>query len=566
MSFSEYFDKRAQLTNYHRRLILFRFIMKHWFMTTSAAGWFRKAALSVIGLSLTLTSIYGEGVETYANPVIPGDHPDPSIIRVGREYWATSTSGDWGPEFPLLHSRDLVNWELRGAVFNQRPDWAAGDFWAPEITKFKERYHVYYTARKHGGPLAVGVAVADKPGGPYVDQGPLVAQEDGSIDPALAFDENGKPCLIWKEDGNSQEKPTPIWAQPLDDSGTKVTGQAVELIRNDADWEGPLVEGPYILRRGDWFYLFYSGNGCCGGDCNYAMGVARSHKLLGPWEKNPANPILFANDTWKCPGHGSIMTDRRGRYWLLYHAYSTGHSLFTGREGMLDEVVFGPDGWPVINHMHGPSVEAASPFGAIQQKADANFIDKFSDHTLLPGWQWPQDRQPKYEVTHDHLLLSAPKMSTNFLDAVLARPTPISDYEATTIVDVESLKPGSAVGLCAFGDSADDAGIAIFDGHLTAWRRDQGKTDQMTQLGVVKGETVLLRLTAHHGKRFQLSASADGKSWTPVGQALDDGQMPAADRSVRVALTVGEGEAAVGQFNSFSITPVSNVLNTKIEK
>jgi beta-xylosidase len=530
---------------------------QYWFMRTSAGGVLRMAALAVCGLSLALTSVHGEGAEMYKNPVIPGDHPDPSVIRVGRDYWATATSGDWGPEFPLLHSRDLVNWELKGAVFYHRPEWAVGNFWAPEITRFKDRYHVYYAARKCGGPLTVAVATADKPGGPYTDQGPLVAQEDGSIDPALVFDESGKPYLIWKEDGNSREKPTPIWAQPLDDSGTRVTGRPVELIRNDADWEGPLVEGPYILRRGDWFYLFYSGNGCCGGDCNYALGVARSHKLLGPWEKDPVNPILSANETWKCPGHGSIVTDRHGRDWLLYHAYSTGGSAFTGREAMLDEVTFGGDNWPVINHAHGPSVEAASPSGEIQKQVDISFLDKFSGHTLQAGWQWPQNREPRYELDDDHLLLFAPPHSTNLLGAVFARATPISDYEATTVVDVESLKPGSAVGLCAFGDAANAAGIMILDGHLAAWRLDEGKTDQTTQLAMVKEQTIMLRLTARHGHRFEMSASADGKSWLTIGKALDDKRMPAADRSLRVALTVGEGDSAVGQFNSFSITPIS---------
>ena len=534
---------------------------KPWFLRPSLIPSVFRAlpTAALVGGALTLasTSLSGEPAETYRNPVIPGDHPDPSIIRVGRDYWATATSGDWGPEFPLYHSRDLVNWELRGAVFPQRPEWAAGSFWAPEITKFKDGYRVYYAARKHQGPLTVAVATAEKPEGPYVDAGPLVAQEDGSIDPALVLDENGKPYLIWKEDGNSQGKPTPIWAQPLDANGTKVIGQPVELIRNDADWEGPLVEGPYILRHGDWFYLFYSGNGCCGSDCNYALGVARSHKLTGPWEKDPVNPILFANGTWKCPGHGSIVVDRRGRDWLLYHAYSTGGSPFGGREAMLDEVRFGADNWPVINHAQGPSVAGASPVGAVQQEVEIAFRDKFSGHTLAPGWEWPQDREPRYEIDHDHLRLFAPADSTNLLGVVLARATPITDYEATTAVDVDSLKPGSAVGLCAFGDAANAAGVAIFDGHLMAWRLDEGKTDQMTQLATVKGETEMLRLTARRGHRFQMSASADGKTWVTLGEALDDKQMPAADRSERVALTVGEGDSAVGQFKSFSITPVT---------
>ena len=198
----------------------------------------------------------GSAEVTYQNPVIPGDHPDPSIIRVGKDYWATCTSSAWGPLFPLLHSRDLVIWEQTGAVLNQRPDWAVGDFWAPEISEYHGKYFVYFVGRQHDGRLAVAVATAKKPGGPYTDHGPLVAQADGSIDPMPVTDVDGARYLIWKEDGNSRGQPTPIWAQRLDDDGTKLVGQPRELIRNDVAWEGPLVEGPYILRRNGWFYLF----------------------------------------------------------------------------------------------------------------------------------------------------------------------------------------------------------------------------------------------------------------------------------------------------------------------
>ena len=84
------------------------------------------------------------GQVSYQNPVIPGDHPDPSVIRVGADFWATSTSSEWGPQFPLLHSKDLVNWELAGVVFPHRPEWAVGNFWAPEISEHKGRYSIYY--------------------------------------------------------------------------------------------------------------------------------------------------------------------------------------------------------------------------------------------------------------------------------------------------------------------------------------------------------------------------------------------------------------------------------------
>jgi beta-xylosidase len=98
------------------------------------------------------------------------------------------------------------------------------------------------------------------------------------------------------------------------------------------------------------------------------LGVARSHRLLGPWEKDPANPILAGNASWKCPGHGSIVKDGKDRYWLLYHAYSSTNFIFTGREALLDEVIFGEDGWPTINHGNGPAISAAAPFGGSQNE------------------------------------------------------------------------------------------------------------------------------------------------------------------------------------------------------
>src|SRR5688500_14654232 len=81
---------------------------------------------------------------SYANPVLPGDSPDPSVIRVGTDYWATATTSQWAPIFPLLHSTDLVNWRRVGAVFQTPPSWSAGSYWAPEIAQDDGRFFVYY--------------------------------------------------------------------------------------------------------------------------------------------------------------------------------------------------------------------------------------------------------------------------------------------------------------------------------------------------------------------------------------------------------------------------------------
>src|SRR5947208_861349 len=83
----------------------------------------------------------------YSNPVLPGDYPDPSVLRDGANYWAVTTSGGWSPPFTMLTSRDLVNWAVAGSVLHKAPAWARGDFWAPEIVKRGRGYLVYYSAR-----------------------------------------------------------------------------------------------------------------------------------------------------------------------------------------------------------------------------------------------------------------------------------------------------------------------------------------------------------------------------------------------------------------------------------
>ncbi len=495
----------------------------------------------------------------YRNPVIVGDHPDPSIIRVGRDYWATSTSSEWGPQFPLLHSTDLVNWEQTGVVFEHRPDWAVGNFWAPEISQFNGRYYVYYVGKKKGGHLAVAVATADKPSGPYKDHGPLVSQEHGSIDPVPCFDENNKPYLVWKDDNNSVHQQTTIWAQPLSPDGLKLTGQMTALIHNDADWEGALVEGPYVLRRGDWFYLFYSGSGCCGVDCHYGMGVARSHSLLGPWEKNPDNPILAFNGKWKCPGHGSIVTDERGSYWLLYHAYSVRSSIYTGREAMLDEVKFDNDDWPTIHVGMGPSLQAFSPYGAVQSQKDLNFYEDFSEKNLRTGWQWPQNQEPTYKLRDGELVLSGRReYATNAFQAVFARSTLTSDYTAVTEIDAASLRKGNSAGLSAFGDANNAMGLSLGNGKLTLWRRIHGALTQLGQVDAPDAKKIQLRLVTRDGFKFTFATSTDSVKWNTVGDDQSGKGLPPWDRSVRIALTLEGDKNARAAFRAFHLTADNN--------
>jgi xylan 1,4-beta-xylosidase len=484
---------------------------------------------------------------TYTNPVVPYDYPDPSVIRVGADFYAVATAGGWAPIYTIMKSRDAVNWDAVGTVFERAPDWAADDFWAPELVEHRGRYFVYYTARKKNGPLCVAVASADSPTGPYKDHGPLVCQEIGSIDAATAVDTNGDLYLLWKEDGNSRNRPTPIYAQRLDDDGVTLRGEPRELIRNDVPWEGGVVEGPFVLRHGEYFYLFYSGNACCGRGCDYALGVARSRSILGPWEKNPANPILPANSAWKCPGHGSIVADRMGREYLLYHAYGASAGSFAvGRVALLDRVEWGANGWPSINSGRGPSVRAAAPFAVGNIRA-SDTRDEFERAPLDPRWRWPLERQPSVTFDRGALVLSpATSAAADRLGAVLARSNVSGSYTATTRVAVA----GGAAGLAAFRWFDDALGISTSDGAVEVWRRRDGADSRLATVKAPRGaSSISLRIDVTGGRSYRFAFSPDGKRWTPLGRAVDGLFLEGS----QLALTAGGAFGASGRFDSFTV-------------
>ena len=386
----------------------------------------------------------------------------------------------------------------------------------------------------------------------------MVCQEAGSIDAAPVTDENGQRWLVWKEDGNSRKQPTPLWAQRLDASGTKLVGEALELFRNDQPWEGALVEGSFLLRRGGFFYMFYSGNACCGRACDYALGVARSRTLLGPWEKNPGNPILRGNEHWKCPGHGSIVSDAAGSDYLLYHAYDPEDFVYVGRQALLDRVDWGTDGWPAINGGAGPSATSALPSGAGAQRRERAFADEFRDRPH-PGWQWPQAAEPSLRVDEADggwLVLAPPaSRSSDAAGAVLGRSTTTGDYVAVTRVSVRGLPAGASAGLSAYGNAENAIGVAVRDGHAYVWRRAKGQHTEDAGVALPAGDAVHLRVTARDGHRFQFAFSTDDRAWTDVGGEIGGEHLPPWDLAVRVALTAGGAPGAAGRFDFVRVQP-----------
>ena len=265
----------------------------------------------------------------FTNPVLGGNFADPSLLKVGDSWYAYAT-GDLVANLQVARSRDLVHWQRLEDALPELPAWSAlqkGLTWAPEVARTAAGFVLYYTLRHAGsGRQCISVAVGRRPEGPFRDtrKGPLVCQArlGGSIDPHRFVDRDGTAYLLWKNDGNCCGMATELWAQRLDGDGLRLTGKPVSLgVRNDAAWEGDLIEAPTLWRDGDTYYLFYSANDY--GSPSYAVGYATATKVLGPYRDGPGNPILRSRGKAAGPGGQAVVTDGHGGLWLAYHAWDS---------------------------------------------------------------------------------------------------------------------------------------------------------------------------------------------------------------------------------------------------
>jgi xylan 1,4-beta-xylosidase len=477
--------------------------------------------------------------QAFREPAIAGDHPDPSIIRLGREYWAVSTSGDWGPIFPIFRSRSSPeHWEQVGSVFKRPPQWAKTDFWAPELVNDRGRIFVYYTARNHQGTLCVAVATAAVPDGPYTDHGPLVCQPDGSIDASFIRNRDGTPYLVWKEDGNSRRQPTTIWAQPLSRDGLRLEGKPTSLIKNDAPWEAGVVEAPYILRRGESFYLFYAGNSCCGAACHYAEGVARAHVLTGPWEKDPANPIIHDGNGWRCPGHGTAVEsgEPRRHTWMLLHAYSESGGVFVAREPVLVSLHW-VHGWPSVT-------DGAIPVATRPEEAVLHAFMGPSNQ-LAPGWQWPLPDAPAVEGEDGELrLATTAAVPTALLAREIDRPT----YQASVIL--KNASDGSSAGLAVTGNHRA-LGIGWQQGRIVLFEQNAGARTLLFQSGTKVALPVELRVEAERADSPRFAWRTPGGRWQVLPSEANSTPLLGWDSGLRIGMIVAGSEGSRATFASF---------------
>jgi beta-xylosidase len=319
----------------------------------------------------------GDG--TFLNPVLAGDHPDPSVLRDGEDYYLTFSSFTAYPGLPIWHSRDLVNWQRIGHAI----DTNVGSIWAPDLVKHEGRYYIYFPARRGGteSPERSNFVVwADDIRGPW--SAPVDIGLPGHIDPGHAIGEDGKRYLFLSGGDYVQ----------LADDGLSVVGEVKHVYdgwRYPEEWdvEGYAQEGPKITFRNGWYYMITAVGGTAGPPTGHMVIAARSRSIHGPWENSPHNPLVrttSADQYWWSRGHATLVEDIAGQWWMIYHGYE--HGFWTlGRQALLDPVEWTGDGWFVAKGgdlsqpLRKPAGTALTPHGMA-------LSDDFRGGKLGPQW------------------------------------------------------------------------------------------------------------------------------------------------------------------------------------
>lgn len=308
-------------------------------------------------------NISAQNPNTYQNPVINTSLPDPTIIKTkdGSFYlYATENTRN----IPIYKSDNLTDWTFTGTAFTNdtRPNFEPkGGLWAPDINYIKGKYVLYYSMSVWGGEwtCGIGVAVSDKPEGPFLDKGKLFQSKDidvqNSID-QFYIEEKGKKYLFW---GSFRG----IYAIELDKDGLNLKPDATKK-----RIAGTAFEGTYIYKKGKYYYMFASIGSCCEGvKSTYQLVVGRSKSLFGPYVDksgkdmmdNGYSVVIGSNSRFVGNGHCSeIVQDKKGNDWIFYHGVDVENP--KGRVLLLDQVKWDKEGWPYIEG-GSPSLSADKP-------------------------------------------------------------------------------------------------------------------------------------------------------------------------------------------------------------
>ena len=490
--------------------------------------------LSVFANAQYQTMPNEKGNGYYLNPIFAGDYADPSILRDGDTYYMVHSSFEYYPGLLIWQSKDLINWTPVTHALHKN----VGSVWAPDLVKYKNKFYIYFPANNTNY-----VVSADSINGKWTEP---VDLKIGGIDPGHIADQNGKRYLFFSSGG----------FVPLSDDGLSAAG---EYKHTYDGWKIPrqwsiecfCMEGPKLVKRGEYYYLTVAEGGTAGPATGHMVISARSKSLFGPWENSPYNPIIRTtkeSEKWKSKGHGTLFEDAKGKWWMIFHAYEKGF-YNKGRQTLLVPVEWTKDGWYKIPDGIADDKPIRKP-NLPASKSNFTLNDNFEGNTLKPQWQFFGELDPnRFQLANNSLSIKGKGNYVGSSSPLLFVPLDHS-YSAEVELSIEGKATG---GLVLFYNGSAFSGLLANNENILAnihgWQFE-------TEKNVIKNH-VFLRME-NRNNTVDLYYSTDGNKWNKIENSLEVSGMHhnvlSGFLSLRIGLcSMGEGKVV---FKNFKYKPI----------
>jgi beta-xylosidase len=463
----------------------------------------------------------GDG--TYRNPILHADYSDPDAIRIGEDYYLTASSFNAVPGLPILHSKDLVNWELIGHVYAVQPPLDVyskpghgNGAWAPAMRRHNGEVYIFYPDPDFG----IYMVKAKTPAGPW--SAPLlIKRAKGWIDPCPLWDDDGKAYLVSAMSASRSALKSTLVVSRMDPDGTRLLDDGVLVF--DGHAQDPTVEGPKFYKRNGYYYIAAPAGGVAPG---WQL-VLRSKSVYGPYERKVV--LAQGKTAVNGPHQGGWVDTPSGEYWFVHFQDKGAYGRVVHLEPMKwvdDWPVMGDNGEPVLKYRK-PSVGRTWP---VMTPAES---DEFSGDRIGLQWHWQANPQPAWAFPSPALgmlrlyAIARPEGYRNFWDVpnLLLQKFPAPEFTATAKLTFTAMVNEDQAGLIVMG--TDYAYVSVRRKPNGLWvsqtvckDADQGKAELETAPEVVQGDTFYLRVAVSKDAMCRFGYSTDGKSYRDIGEAF----------------------------------------------